>query len=125
MIAIFYIVTKEGEWNIVEGGRIDSQSNKNKNIVMESKVFLMIFQDPIKKDNTYDIGDGGISRYDGGAFHIYKGRWMEYSFIIRLKTIQLHPTPIPFYPIYPAPLYPSHSTPPLSRYTLSTPFYHI
>ena len=44
----FSIVTKEVEWNIVEEWRIDSQNNKNKNVVMESKVVLMIFRIPIE-----------------------------------------------------------------------------
>ena len=42
------IVTKEVEWNIVEEGRIDSQSNRNKNVEKKSKVVLMILRVPIK-----------------------------------------------------------------------------
>ena len=42
------IVTKEDEWNIVEERRVDSQTNKHKNVVMESKVVLMIFRVPIE-----------------------------------------------------------------------------
>ena len=49
MIVVYFIIMKEREWNVVNGGRIDRQSNKNKNIVMESKVLLMIFQVPDRK----------------------------------------------------------------------------
>ena len=70
---------KEVERNIVDGERID--------VVMESKVVLILFRTTIEKENIYNVGDGGISSYDDSAFYIYKGRWMKYSFIIRLKAI--------------------------------------
>jgi len=114
----FFIVTKEVERNIVDGERIDSESNKNKNVVMESKVVLILFRAQTEKENTYNVGYGGISSYDDSASYIYKGRWMKYSFIIWLKTIQLYPTnpslahssrsppPVPLYHIHPTLSYP-------------------
>ena len=70
---------KEVERNIVDGERID--------VVMESKVVLILFRTTIEKESIYNVGDGGISSYDDSTLYIYKGRWMKYSFIIRLKAI--------------------------------------
>ena len=46
------------------GGRSDSQSNKNENVVMESKVVLILFRAPTEKGNTCNVGDGCISSYN-------------------------------------------------------------
>ena len=57
---------KEVERNIVDGERID--------VVMESKVVLILFRTTIEKENIYNVGDGGISSYDDSTLYIYKGR---------------------------------------------------
>ena len=55
MITVFPIVTKECELNIVNEGRIDSQSNKRKNIVTESNLVLGNYFRSNGADNDEEI----------------------------------------------------------------------
>ena len=72
---------------------------------------MILFRAPFEKGNTYNVGDGGMSSYNRSAFYIYKGRWMKYSFIIRLKIIQLYLT-------HPSLLHSSRSSPPVPHYLI-------